>query len=200
MEPTRQRHAGSVPVAVRVDGIRHCVVGVVFGQQSSRRPTVTSRFRRLSTRCDHRARQPRTRPSTWRWDALSVPAVTFQPPPEVYDAVKRRNYALAVQLGEPYAKAHPGDDCFALDPVVLMMYRHGLPVIEAIRELSRRRGGGPCRVAAGASAHAAALLRILARQPRYDLRLIRDYLGHRDPKHTVHYTRVAAGRFERLWR
>src|SRR6266436_6931316 len=29
----------------------------------------------------------------------------------------------------------------------------------------------------------------------YDLRLIQDYLGHRDPKHTVHYTRVAAGRF-----
>src|ERR1700737_4289603 len=33
----------------------------------------------------------------------------------------------------------------------------------------------------------------------YDLRLIQDYLGHRDPKHTVHYTRVAAGRFEGLW-
>jgi type 1 fimbriae regulatory protein FimB len=31
-------------------------------------------------------------------------------------------------------------------------------------------------------------------------RLIQDYLGHRDPKHTVHYTRVAAGRFEGLWR
>jgi type 1 fimbriae regulatory protein FimB len=27
----------------------------------------------------------------------------------------------------------------------------------------------------------------------YDLRLIQDYLGHCDPKHTVHYTRVAAG-------
>jgi hypothetical protein len=25
-------------------------------------------------------------------------------------------------------------------------------------------------------------------------------LGHCDPKHTVHYTRVAAGRFEGLWR
>jgi type 1 fimbriae regulatory protein FimB len=34
----------------------------------------------------------------------------------------------------------------------------------------------------------------------YDLRLIEDYLGRRDPKHTVHYTRVAAGRFEGLWR
>ena len=33
----------------------------------------------------------------------------------------------------------------------------------------------------------------------YDLRLIQDYLGHRDPKHTVHYTRVAAHRFDGLW-
>lgn len=33
----------------------------------------------------------------------------------------------------------------------------------------------------------------------YDLRLIQDYLGHRDPKHTVHYTRVAGSRFNRLW-
>jgi type 1 fimbriae regulatory protein FimB len=34
----------------------------------------------------------------------------------------------------------------------------------------------------------------------YDLRLIQDYLGHRDPKHTVHYTRIAGHRFEGLWR
>lgn len=31
------------------------------------------------------------------------------------------------------------------------------------------------------------------------LRVIQDYLGHRDPRHTVHYTRVAAVRFEGLW-
>ena len=34
----------------------------------------------------------------------------------------------------------------------------------------------------------------------YDLRLIQDYLGHRDPKHTVRYTRTAGKRFEGLWR
>ncbi len=34
----------------------------------------------------------------------------------------------------------------------------------------------------------------------HDLRLIQDYLGHRDPKHTVHYTRTASRRFEGLWR
>ena len=28
--------------------------------------------------------------------------------------------------------------------------------------------------------------------------LIQDYLGHRDPKHTVHYTRTASYRFEGL--
>jgi site-specific recombinase XerD len=34
----------------------------------------------------------------------------------------------------------------------------------------------------------------------YDMRLIQDYLGHRDPKHTAHYTRVASLRFEGLWK
>ena len=33
----------------------------------------------------------------------------------------------------------------------------------------------------------------------YDLRLIQDYLGQRDPRHTVHYTRVAGVRGEGLW-
>src|SRR5262245_3909484 len=33
-----------------------------------------------------------------------------------------------------------------------------------------------------------------------DLRTMRDCLGHRDPKHTAHYTRVPEHRFERLWR
>lgn len=33
----------------------------------------------------------------------------------------------------------------------------------------------------------------------YDLRLIQDYLGHRDPRHTTHYTRTAASRFDGLW-
>ena len=34
----------------------------------------------------------------------------------------------------------------------------------------------------------------------HDLRLIQDYLGHRDPRHTVRYTRTAGRRFEGLWR
>ena len=33
-----------------------------------------------------------------------------------------------------------------------------------------------------------------------DLRTAQDYLGHRDPKHTVRYTRVAGRRFEGLWK
>ncbi len=31
-------------------------------------------------------------------------------------------------------------------------------------------------------------------------RVIQDYLGHRDPKHTMIYTRIAGSRFEGLWR
>jgi site-specific recombinase XerD len=32
-----------------------------------------------------------------------------------------------------------------------------------------------------------------------DFRTTQDYLGHRDPKHTTRYTRVAGRRFEGLW-
>ena len=34
----------------------------------------------------------------------------------------------------------------------------------------------------------------------YDLRLLQDYLGHRDPRHTAIYTRTASRRFDGLWR
>lgn len=33
-----------------------------------------------------------------------------------------------------------------------------------------------------------------------DLHTMQDYLGHRDPKQTAHYTRVAGHRFEGLWK
>jgi type 1 fimbriae regulatory protein FimB len=33
-----------------------------------------------------------------------------------------------------------------------------------------------------------------------DFRLMQDYLGHRDPRHTVHYTRVSGRGFEGLWK
>jgi site-specific recombinase XerD len=33
-----------------------------------------------------------------------------------------------------------------------------------------------------------------------DLRTAQDFLGHRDPKHTVRYTRVAGRRFEGIWK
>jgi type 1 fimbriae regulatory protein FimB len=32
-----------------------------------------------------------------------------------------------------------------------------------------------------------------------DFRVIQDYLGHRDPRHTVRYTRTSARRFNWLW-
>jgi type 1 fimbriae regulatory protein FimB len=33
-----------------------------------------------------------------------------------------------------------------------------------------------------------------------DFRVIQDYLGHRDPRHTTRYTRTASRRFEELWK
>jgi len=33
-----------------------------------------------------------------------------------------------------------------------------------------------------------------------DLPTMQGYLGHRDPRHTVHYTRVTGRRFEGLWK
>lgn len=33
----------------------------------------------------------------------------------------------------------------------------------------------------------------------FDPRLLQDYLGHREPRHTARYTRTAAKRFEGLW-
>ncbi|WP_406720149.1 tyrosine-type recombinase/integrase [Thioclava litoralis] len=32
-----------------------------------------------------------------------------------------------------------------------------------------------------------------------DLRVIQDYLGHRDPRHTAHYTRTAARGNSVIW-
>lgn len=32
-----------------------------------------------------------------------------------------------------------------------------------------------------------------------DLRLMQDWLGHRNPRHTAHYTRTSPQRFERIW-
>jgi type 1 fimbriae regulatory protein FimB len=33
-----------------------------------------------------------------------------------------------------------------------------------------------------------------------DLRTMQDCLGHRDPRHTVHYTHIAGSRFDGLWK
>ncbi len=34
----------------------------------------------------------------------------------------------------------------------------------------------------------------------HDFRLLQDFMGHRDPRHTAKYTRTASRRFEGLWR
>ena len=67
--------------------------------------------------------------------------------------------------------------------LVLMMYRHDLRVSETI---SLRRDEVNIEQA-----------RVWVRRLKnglsvgHDLRLIQDYLGHRDPKHAVRYTRTA---------
>ena len=57
-----------------------------------------------------------------------------------------------------------------------------------------------CRSSAGPAHTRCAIPAALLSPKGHDLRLIQDYLGHRDPRHTVHYTRTAASRFDGLWR
>ncbi len=40
----------------------------------------------------------------------------------------------------------------------------------------------------------------LANQVGADVRTLQDYLGHRDPRHTARYTRIAGTRFDGLWK
>jgi hypothetical protein len=39
-----------------------------------------------------------------------------------------------------------------------------------------------------------------AEQQGHDFRLLQDFMGHRDPRHTSRYTRTASRRFEGLWK
>jgi hypothetical protein len=75
--------------------------------------------------------------------------------------------------------------------------------------MGERRRGDPSHNCAWADRHnrggkkIAGLDRLGAKpeklaRARTDLRTMQDYLGHRDPKHTAHYTRVAGHRFEGL--
>ena len=34
---------------------------------------------------------------------------------------------------------------------------------------------------------------------RTDFRLMQDFLGHRNPRHTAHYTRTSPARFNKIW-
>jgi type 1 fimbriae regulatory protein FimB len=82
--------------------------------------------------------------------------------------------------------------------LMLMMYRHGLRVSEAIglrREHVnlQRLGHAHPHMLRHSCGYALADLGT-------DFRVLQDFLGHRDPSMTVRYTRIAGRRFEGLWR
>ena len=120
-------------------------------------------------------------------------------------------HVLRVKSGKPAAHPIRGDELRALrelhrnqepaSPFVFTTERGGPFTTDAVNRLVKRLGESNKLFGFPIHMH---MLRhscgfYLAKHG-HDLRLIQDYLGHRDPKHTAHYTRTAAGRFEELWR
>ncbi len=118
-------------------------------------------------------------------------------------SVHRRNGRLSVQ--QPIA----GDELCAIrrypaarqgDLPCLFLSEHGQPLT---RQAVSYLVGLAARPARLPGAHPHTLRHSCGYYPANkgpDLQFIQDYLGHRDPKHTVHYTRTAGRRFDGLWR
>jgi integrase-like protein len=68
------------------------------------------------------------------------------------------------------------------------------------RQLYRAGRWRDCKARARLAAHLRHSCGYYLADQGTDLRTMQDYLGHRDPKHTAHYTRVAGHRFEGLWK
>ena len=83
-------------------------------------------------------------------------------------------------------------------------------VVDQLKHVVGRRVGGaatsfgkpasePDLVACGRTCSATAPA-IPPSNKGHDFRLLQDFMGHRDPRHTSRYTRTASRRFEGLWK
>jgi site-specific recombinase XerD len=91
--------------------------------------------------------------------------------------------------------------------LIRLMYRHGLRVSEAVRGKLTRQAANYLLLEIG---FRAGLGRVHPHMLRHacgyaladkgtDFRLMQDFLGHKNPRHTAHYTRTSPARFNRIW-
>ena len=92
----------------------------------------------------------------------------------------------------------PGLQAWALSSVLSFSERRGKLTRQAVNylllEIGRRAGLG--RVHPHMLRHAWGYA--LADKGT-DFRLMQDFLGHRNPRHTAHYTRTSPARFNKIW-
>jgi hypothetical protein len=96
----------------------------------------------------------------------------------------------------PVEQPIAGDELRAIKRYLATCNRQAAMAVPGPAHPPGRELYGPVRQREGEArprlvAHAATLLRILFGRRGYDLPTMQDYLGHRDPKHTAHYTRFA---------
>ena len=126
------------------------------------------------------------------------------------DAINLKQSSLWVKqwTTHSHAAAHPGDELRAIKRY-LATRNDRLPwlfVSERGHELTRQAVNYIIRMAGERAGLGHVHPHMLRHSCGYylankgvDFRTTQDFLGHRDPKHTTKYTRVAGRRFEGLW-